>query len=70
MPEHTRIIEIRVREWRERRGYSILELSRLAQVNRANLYQIEAGETGAINLELLQRLAHALAIKPSQLISP
>lgn len=70
MPQQTNDTRIRLQEWRERRGFSILELSDAAKVNRANLYEIEAGRTKAISLDVLTKLAETLRIKPSELIAP
>lgn len=61
---------LRVKEWRERRGFTIAELSVEAGVNRQNLYKIEAHKTGGVDFKVLARLAKVLRVKPSELIEP
>jgi DNA-binding Xre family transcriptional regulator len=77
MPEQIRgkqmaneIYKIDLTTQRQRRGYSIPQLAEIAGLNRANLYEIEAGRTTAINLQVLSRLCAALHCSPADLLRP
>ncbi len=52
---------LRLREWRERRGYSLRVLARLAEVSFSTLYRIESGEMSP-TVAMLEKLAKALEI--------
>ena len=61
-------IALRVRELREKRGWSQSELSRRSGVAQATISRIEARETGGVDFEVLELLADALDVHPSALI--
>jgi XRE family transcriptional regulator, regulator of sulfur utilization len=54
-------MELRVREWRERRGLSYRNLARRARIGLSTLYRIESGEASP-TVAMLEKLAEALGI--------
>jgi XRE family transcriptional regulator, regulator of sulfur utilization len=52
---------ILLRYWRERRGYSVRELARRAQVGYVSIVRIENGRTSP-TVAMLEKLAPALGI--------
>lgn len=58
---------IRLRAWREKRGLSLRELSRVAGVGLATLVRLEAG-TFDPRLSTLHKLSKALGVTLAELI--
>lgn len=54
-------MELRLREWRERRGLSLRQLAERAGVSFVTLYRIEAGKVSP-TVAMLGKLAKALGI--------
>ena len=54
-------VRIRLREWRERRGYSLRALGERAGVSYVTLSRIESGQMSP-TVAMLAKLAQALAI--------
>ena len=52
---------VRLREWRERRGYSMRELAARARVGFVTVYRIEAGRMSP-TVDMLEKLARVLEI--------
>jgi transcriptional regulator with XRE-family HTH domain len=61
-------VRLRVREWRDLREMSQIELAEKAGIRQATLSAIESGTTTRIDLEILDRLAKALGVDPAMLI--
>jgi transcriptional regulator with XRE-family HTH domain len=61
-------ISIKVKDLREQRGWSQIELSRRSGVPRITLSRIENGHTKGIDFETLEKLANALEVHPATLI--
>jgi transcriptional regulator with XRE-family HTH domain len=60
-------ISARVRQLRERQGWSLTELSERAGISRSYLAQIESGESMPTQSKIIQ-LANALGARPSELL--
>jgi len=60
---------IRLREWREQRGYSLRELARRAGVSFSSLYRIESGAMSP-TVAMCGRLANELGIHITDLFPP
>ncbi len=58
----------RLREHRNRRGLTQMELAKLSDVGRATIADLEAGKRGAYK-ETVKKLAKALKVKPHELRS-
>ncbi len=61
-------IELRLRELRERRGWSQAELGRRAGVSASTVNRAERGETRTLSLGNLEKLAQALGVQPGSLL--
>lgn len=61
-------IRLTVREIREAKGMTQLELAERAGIRRATVSEIEGGATTRIDLGVLERLANALDVDASLLI--
>lgn len=61
-------ITLRVKELREARGWSQVELARQAGVRQATVSAIENDQTTGIDFDTLERLARALEVDPGYLI--
>lgn len=61
-------ISLRVREFRQAKGWSQAELAELAGIRRATLSAIESEQTKGIDFETLERLAEALEVNAAILI--
>jgi len=59
---------IRLKELREARGWSQLELGEHAGVRQATISEMETGLTRRVSLEVLDRLARALGVQPGELL--
>jgi transcriptional regulator with XRE-family HTH domain len=63
-------LRLRIRELREKAGWSQAELARRARVGQATVSRIEAGATKGVDLQTLERLARALKVPhPGDLIA-
>jgi transcriptional regulator with XRE-family HTH domain len=60
---------LRLREWRERRGYSLRRLANLAGVSFTTVHRIEAGRLSP-TIEMLSKLAAALEVDIHDLLPP
>ncbi len=56
----------RLREHRNRRGLTQIELAKISDVGRATIADLEAGKRGAYK-ETVKKLAKALKVKPHEL---
>ncbi len=61
-------VVLRLREWRDRRGLTQIELAEDAGTHQKTISGLETGQTQRIEFDLLQRLADALRCKPKDLI--
>jgi len=61
-------VHLRVRELREAKGLSQVELARKAEVRQATLSAIEKGQTRRVDFDVLERLARALGVDPGFLV--
>jgi putative transcriptional regulator len=61
-------VRLRVQEFRESRDWSQAELARRSGVPQSTISRLEAGTTGVINLDHLDRLAKALGVHPRELV--
>ena len=61
-------IVLRVKELREKRGWSQSELARQSGVTQQTISKIELRQTEAVAFEVLERLADALDVHPGGLI--
>lgn len=60
---------IRLREWRERRGYSVRQLADRAAVTFSTIHRIEAGRISP-TITMLSKLAAALDVRMRDLLPP
>jgi putative transcriptional regulator len=61
-------IRLRVRELRDAKGWSQVELAERAGVRRATVSAIENDQTTGIDFDTLEKLAKALEVDPGYLI--
>jgi transcriptional regulator with XRE-family HTH domain len=61
-------IKLRLRELRERKGWSQAKLGRLAGVSASTINRAERGETRTLSLGNLEKLATALGVQPGSLL--
>lgn len=61
-------LRLRVKELREAKGFSQLELARRAEVRPATVIAIEKGRTTGVDFDVLERLAVALGVDPGFLV--
>jgi transcriptional regulator with XRE-family HTH domain len=57
----------RLREHRQRRGLTQIELSKISELSRATIADLEAGKRGAYR-STVKKLARALKVKPRDLM--
>jgi transcriptional regulator with XRE-family HTH domain len=57
----------RLREHRQRRGLTQVELSLISEISRATIADLEAGKRGAYR-STVTKLARALKVKPRELL--
>jgi transcriptional regulator with XRE-family HTH domain len=57
----------KLREHRQRRGLTQIELSKISELSRATIADLEAGKRGAYR-STVKKLARALKVKPRDLI--
>ena len=60
----------RLRELRNRRGFTQEKLSELAEIDYKYLQKIEGKNPPNIKLETIEKLAKTLEVKPSELLEP
>jgi transcriptional regulator with XRE-family HTH domain len=61
-------VRVRLKELRESRGLTQVQLAEQAGVRRAAISEIESGHRQRIELDMLERLADALEVEPGELI--
>ena len=61
-------LRIRLKEVRESRGLTQVELSAASDVRRATISDIETGKTSGIDFEVLEKLATALGVNAAVLV--
>jgi transcriptional regulator with XRE-family HTH domain len=61
-------IYVRLRELRDARGWTQVELAERAGVTRATVSRIEGGKVASLDLEVFEKLATALDVHPAVLI--
>jgi transcriptional regulator with XRE-family HTH domain len=61
-------VHIRLKEVRESRGLTQVELAELSGVGRPAISNIETGKTSGIDFEVLEKLATALGVNAAVLI--
>ncbi len=59
---------LRLREWREKRGLTQVELARKVGVRQATISRLETEESRRIELDVLDRLLRVLRCKPNDLL--
>ncbi len=59
---------IRIRELRDERGWSQLELAERASVRQATISEMETGRVRRVTLDVIDRLAAALGVQPGELL--
>ena len=57
----------RIKELRERRGLTQIELSKISEVGRATIAALETGKRQRIRKGTREKLARALKVKPHEL---
>ena len=57
----------KLREHRQRRGLTQIELSKISELSRATIADLEAGKRGAYR-STVEKLARALKVKPRDLM--
>ena len=62
-------MQIRLREWREKRGYSVRKLARRSGVNHVSIVKIENNRMSP-TVQLLEKLATALNIPVREFFAP
>lgn len=60
----------KLKEIRESKGLSILELSKLSHVSRPTIYRLESGEDKVVNSKTLKALADALGVSMTVFFEP
>jgi HTH-type transcriptional regulator/antitoxin HipB len=63
-------VTLRLRELRERKGWSQAELGRRAGVAASTINRAERGETRTLSLDNLEKIATALGVSVRGLIRP
>ncbi len=61
-------IVLRIREMREVKGWSQVELGKRAGVRQATISHLESGNAKAVDLTVLEKIAKALGVAPGYLI--
>lgn len=62
-------LEINLRKYRERKGLSQTTLGKLAGVRQATISSLENGKGRRVDLDVLDRIAKVLGVKPTALLS-
>ena len=57
-----------IRHWREKRGLSMYELGRRANVQTSTLTELESGKQKSMRADRLQRIAAALGVTTDELV--
>jgi transcriptional regulator with XRE-family HTH domain len=66
---YTLCVQLRLRYWRERRGYSMRELGNVAGVEFSTVHRIETGRISP-TVAMLEKLARALGIHVRDFFPP
>lgn len=61
-------LRLALKDWRQLRQLTQVQLSQKSGVPQSTISRLEAGETGAVNLDHLERLARALETSVHSLI--
>ena len=61
-------IELRLKELRQAKGITQVELAERAEIDQARISRLEAGEGRSIGLDALARLCEALNCQPGDLL--
>lgn len=61
-------IRVRIRELREKRGWSQQQLGARANVRQATISELETGAIQRADFAVLDRLAQALDVEPGELL--
>ena len=61
-------IELRLRELRQAKGLSQVQLAGLTGIDQAAISRIETGQTQAMDFDVMARLCDALECKPGDLL--
>ena len=61
-------IAITLREAREAAGLTQVQLAERADVRQATISELETGKTRRVDLDVLDRLCHALRVEPGELL--
>jgi transcriptional regulator with XRE-family HTH domain len=67
MRDNLPMILSRLKEHRERRGLTQIELAKISDVGRATIAAIETGKRTRVHAATAERLARALKVKPRDL---
>jgi transcriptional regulator with XRE-family HTH domain len=62
-------IEVNLRRFRERKGLTQAELGKLARVRQATVSNLENGKGRRVDLDVLERVARALGVKATDLLT-
>lgn len=62
-------IEVNLRSFREKKGLSQAELGKLAGVRQGTVSNLETGKGRRVDLDILERLAKALGVKATDLLT-
>ena len=61
-------LNLRLKEFRQHRGLSQAQLARMVGVRQATVSGLETGKSRRVELDLLEKLAKALNVKPAALL--
>ena len=62
-------LELKLREYREKKGLSQAQLAKLAKVRQAAISDIETGKRRSVDLDALDRIAKVLGVNASTLLA-
>jgi transcriptional regulator with XRE-family HTH domain len=62
-------LTLKLKELRERKGLSQAQLAKTVGVRQATISDLETGKSRRIELDLLEKLAKALGVKPAGLLA-